>query len=63
MKYNVIKRKCQKYAKKGKGKLKLKYLEADIVVVSIESTDVISTSQIGDGNDSDSGGWTETKEW
>ena len=46
-----------------KMKSKKHYETADIEVIKLDECDVITTSQIGDGNDTDDGGWTNSKVW
>ncbi|MBQ8879914.1 MAG: hypothetical protein IJY69_03620 [Clostridia bacterium] len=44
--------------------LKEPYLEAEIEITRFEARDVITTSAvIGDGQDSDDGGWTGSGNW
>ena len=42
---------------------KKKYEKADVEIIRLSATDVITTSLLGDGNDSDDGGWTGSKVW
>lgn len=43
---------------------KIPYLDAELEVISLEATDVITTSnEMGDGSDVDDGGWTNLKGW
>ena len=44
--------------------LKEPYLEAEIEITRFDARDVITTSSvIGDGKDTDDGGWTTNGDW
>lgn len=41
-------------------KSKLQYVEAELEIIKLEAHDVITTSDLGNGEDIDDGGWTST---
>lgn len=43
-----------------KAEKKLAYTEAELEIIKLDTHDVITTSDLGNGEDVDDGGWTST---